>query len=439
MRTRNVAMSLLAVLHELATAQSVSTFTLTHLDADGTLRSRPGKKSTCMLVGALCTVTDDTSTDPPIVVHGRARRLGEAFGVCNQALECVVSMPTCNDGTPYVYYKHLNASSPNWVVFLMGGGYCYDDASCIDRKKTVGYATSSHGFKATRVFSHGIMSGDDNQFANWNRIFLPYCTSDAFSGTAATTKGAAGFSFLGKYVVPAVLNDLVQNQGLVDSVTTTFVLSGSSAGGVSIYSNIALVSESLPLARTLAIVDSGWFLDSDPFVKQRCTTAMECTEQGIFRRGAKYWEADPDPACAAHFAAGERWRCYLGEYVAPFIRTPMFIFQWKFDLAQLHHDGITANPSSTGDQLQYAQKSAVSLMQSFQQADTSTTQHHFFSPSCYYHTVLNRLAAWTSQTAAGVTFSDALRQFVSDPTVSLFKVDACSIPGCNSNCPVLKH
>jgi hypothetical protein len=50
----------------------------------------------------------------------------------------------------------------------------------------------------------------------------------------------------------------------------------------------------------------------------------------------------------------------MGQYVAPFIKTPMFIFQWQFDLAQPIHDGIYSNPPS-GAALAYAQQSAQNL------------------------------------------------------------------------------
>jgi hypothetical protein len=119
-------------------------------------------------------------------------------------------------------------------------------------------------------------------------IFLPYCTSDAFSGTFAKLSGRR-FSFLGKYIIPAVMEDLVENHGLIDSEFTKFVLSGSSAGAIAIYPNIEFVSSFLSKSKTFATVDSGWFLDSTLFVEQVCNTTMTCTEKDIFVKGNTYW------------------------------------------------------------------------------------------------------------------------------------------------------
>ena len=41
----------------------------------------------------------------------------------------------CNDGSAPVYYTHLNSDSSEWLLYLEGGGDCYNKASCEDRSK----------------------------------------------------------------------------------------------------------------------------------------------------------------------------------------------------------------------------------------------------------------------------------------------------------------
>ena len=39
----------------------------------------------------------------------------------------------CNDGSPGGYYSNLNENSNVWLFFQRGGGWCYDEKSCIQR------------------------------------------------------------------------------------------------------------------------------------------------------------------------------------------------------------------------------------------------------------------------------------------------------------------
>ena len=50
-------------------------------------------------------------------------------------LTSVDPLAVCNDGSPAVYYwkKSSNPSNNKWLVFLEGGGQCYDKKSCQKR------------------------------------------------------------------------------------------------------------------------------------------------------------------------------------------------------------------------------------------------------------------------------------------------------------------
>ena len=166
----------------------------------------------------------------------------------------------CNDGSPYAYYLEKSAtSSPNWIFFQEGGSYCWDQVSCNERRSTNSNLMTSKGLKDTIVITKGIVSDStaaNPYYADWNKVQLPYCTSDAFSGTMEST--SYGVSFLGSRIVPEVVADLLEVHGLLDSIETIVVYSGSSAGAVGIYPNLDhLANELLPLSRVVGVVDSG--------------------------------------------------------------------------------------------------------------------------------------------------------------------------------------
>ena len=61
------------------------------------------------------------------------------------------------------------------------------------------------------------------------KVFVPYCTSDVFSGRRDSDKESAGFTFHGKYVVEAVVDDLL-TEVFKNFEITRFVFMGASAG-----------------------------------------------------------------------------------------------------------------------------------------------------------------------------------------------------------------
>lgn len=77
------------------------------------------------------------------------------------------------------------------VVFFNGGGACWDDATCVtslalgDRptyNPTVHSANSPIG--AGGIFDD---ANPDNPFANWSKVFIPYCTGDLHAGSSDKT------------------------------------------------------------------------------------------------------------------------------------------------------------------------------------------------------------------------------------------------------------
>ena len=78
------------------------------------------------------------------------------------------------------------------MVFLEGGWYCYDTASCEARWLRLPSLMSSHRWPEVKTVG-GILSADTEenpQFAAANHVLVPYCSSDSWAGTAAA--GTAG-------------------------------------------------------------------------------------------------------------------------------------------------------------------------------------------------------------------------------------------------------
>lgn len=278
---------------------------------------------------------------------------------------------------------------------------------------------------ATATFGSGILTDKVSQnpiFASYTKVLLPYCTSDDFSGNAGAYPGMP-WSFMGSHVTPAVIRTLLQYHGL--NQATDVVVSGGSAGGEAIYPNVDNIKNNLlPNVNVWAINDSGWFLASDPYYAHTCKDAGSCTEQAGIQKGAVTWNPVVDADCAA--GESQKWRCLMGPFVGRYIQTPMFLFQFRFDLAQMGHDGIGNNPNASASEMQYAVQSAANLTSSM------ASEKYVFLPSCYHHTIITQ-AAWSKMSIQGTSLWDALRMFLKGQSVRL--IDSCNTVGCNPTCP----
>ena len=63
------------------------------------------------------------------------------------------------------------------------------------------------------------------------KVYVPYCTSDVYAGRRNADEASAGYAFHGKFVVEAVVEDLLNNV-LLEVDIPQFVLMGASAGMV---------------------------------------------------------------------------------------------------------------------------------------------------------------------------------------------------------------
>lgn len=115
-------------------------------------------------------------------------------------LSRVNDLAVCNDNTSAVYYFRAGFGDGinKWVIRQQGGGWCYDETSCLNRQKNSPKYTSSTLCPLTMNDSttiagtghEGILSSNKSEnpiFYNANQVYLWYCSSDSHLGN--TTKG----------------------------------------------------------------------------------------------------------------------------------------------------------------------------------------------------------------------------------------------------------
>lgn len=277
----------------------------------------------------------------------------------------------------------------------------------------------------------GILSNEpkDNPYLwNANHIYVPYCSSDSWSGFApadASGPQPAPFAFMGSKILERVLESLYDEQPLNSSLAEArfVLLAGDSAGATGVILNLDKVAALIeqrsassnsgqnrtrthsaakppPVLRGLA--DSGWFLDNEPYDYGRHEINMfaeqpehdqgvderqldcdrsRCTPSQSVRQAMRLWNGQVPEACAASYQE-EPWKCYFGYRAYQSLRTPLFVVQWLYDEAQLMVDNI-ARPDTSG-QWNYVNKVVNEMRASLENVTA------LFAPSCFSHSLITR-------------------------------------------------
>jgi hypothetical protein len=343
----------------------------------------------------------------------------------------------CNDDTQASYY--LRGAGPDgaisgrkWLLFLHGGGHCDSDAACAERwydpdagpDGIIGYhGNMTTSTTATKDFDgEGILDDDGvdgkpepgtNPFTGFNRIMIPYCSSDRYSGRNTTARpvdyaayvgttvvvdgrsvtienpGQAippltSIRFAGRYIVEAVV-DLVMNGGIqsgrrVDAsspsrvdppsaATDEVVISGSSAGGGGVVRNLdnlaGIVRSAAPAVKVFGIIDASDFVGVLPDSSLGGDGDFEV--ESFYAAGGAI---EADQSCqAVHpvVASGTTpasYKCFnTGVLLKSFIETPHYVVQQAYD--GVIHGGLAQRVAAELEALSFPAAPAQALAVQF--------------------------------------------------------------------------
>ena len=209
-------------------------------------------------------------------------------------------------------------------MYLEGGYWCWDEPSCTERYSTSKFDMSSSGWKPSFA-QEGIFGTNPstNPFANFNMIFIKYCSSDSWFGNAGASSDTFGFSFRGARIVAATLQALVQTHGLGASGSEERLLfGGCSAGGRGVLTNLdAFASAAPPNVHVRGLLDAAGWVDVQPIVPNMLTLQMMTQKLYGFTSPQAVIPAD----CAADNAGGNEWMCLWPSTRIPYIKTPYFL------------------------------------------------------------------------------------------------------------------
>jgi hypothetical protein len=155
----------------------------------------------------------------------------------------------CRSGSPAGISVNFNSASKQLMIYLEGGGACFDSQTCGANPDSVGSQNPGAG----GVFDR---NNTANPVKDWNYVYVPYCTGDVHMGAKddGMVAGVTGTQhFMGRPNLKAFLNRIVPTFESADKV----VLTGVSAGGFGASSNAAYVQWAFGKIPVTMIDDSG--------------------------------------------------------------------------------------------------------------------------------------------------------------------------------------
>ncbi len=192
---------------------------------------------------------------------------GEPIVLAPDQLEQWVWIPMpamqCADGTAGGFAVNFTKKSRDLLVFLQGGGICYNALTCAagGAPKSVGNDPLNTALDGSIKNHVGIFDRGDatNPLRDSSFVVIPHCTGDHHTGNRIATYGSATFHHVGYTNITRMLERVVPTF----SDASRVVLAGFGAGGVGItanYHQLASAFESVGRPAPYLVIDAGPFM-----------------------------------------------------------------------------------------------------------------------------------------------------------------------------------
>lgn len=254
----------------------------------------------------------------------------------------------CLDGSPAAFYLGVpEKPSSKWLIWGEGKAWCLSESECVARAKATdgrggwhssGWPSESGCLPPTLPWGDapcdpggtpgqawGCQLSNDcaknPAFCDFNMVHLKTCDGGSWSGNR-TSLSPSGLHYKGKTIVDATIRALRQSTAI--ETATEIVIGGGSAGALGVYLQADYWLKQLNPKndkKVAAVADCGFFQD----------WRNNSYHQGFaWMHSVEGMQSAVDPTCAAAHPRASNL-CLMAEHIAPFIKTPLFALQAKFD------------------------------------------------------------------------------------------------------------
>eukprot|EP01012_Entosiphon_sulcatum_P006106 TRINITY_DN12849_c0_g1_i3.p1 TRINITY_DN12849_c0_g1~~TRINITY_DN12849_c0_g1_i3.p1 ORF type:complete len:500 (+),score=54.03 TRINITY_DN12849_c0_g1_i3:1395-2894(+) len=245
----------------------------------------------------------------------------------------------CLDGTPGGFYYRQGSpkNASKWVIWLEGGGWCYNNVSCEERRSRLANLGTLRGRPRQRAIKLHFGSADpatNPDFHDWTHVIVAYCDGTSFLGNReqplsvaiAQNKGErVPIYFRGYRILSATIRFLFDRHSL--AAADTVIFGGHSAGGMAALIHLDQFASKFDskATRVVGVVDASIFIDF------REASAHGRTHCRALEGARTLWNATGlHPQCVQGEADAD-WRCIFPGYLLRYLRTPIFFVQDRYD------------------------------------------------------------------------------------------------------------
>jgi len=317
----------------------------------------------------------------------------------------------CGDGSPYAFWVQLppaGGSASNVVAHMQGGGVCVLQSQCegVAAGNPGLFEALGDGFNASGIFN---ADPGQNDFADWTKIFLPYCTQDVFTGGGVlqdygtvtverygALNARAALRVL-RNILAEELNDTTMEGYRPDLLQVLF--GGSSAGGFGVMFNLHHLIDEERWVNTASVNDAALGLDTG--------SPLGVGALGAIAQAAWATRLTQPPYCLDT-------NCVVGPFLNAahserLLATPtqqLLILSNQVDSTQVSTTGWPSTVAFVNE-----------VRTTYCDAETLPGVRYFLdaTPSSV-HTYLTSNSRYFSSTIAGVTVADWVEQSISDPS-----------------------
>lgn len=308
---------------------------------------------------------------------------------------------------------------------------CWNNASCTERWETANALMSSNTWNKQSMQLDGIFDSNPQynpQFYNANLVYVPYCSSDSWSGNSQRNASATPWIYRGTRIIKYVVQDMLQNHGLNDA--SMLVMGGCSSGARGALYNIDSVCSMLnPKTKCLGFHDAVWWADIPPLEVGQISLYDALVD------GAPLWNGSIlmnkcgslETLTPAEFAL-----CYFADNAVGHVATQILVHTEQYDAFQIPYD-IGHNPPYNTTEMTYIANLRNVITTTL--AAAIHPPNKAWSAACFQHCVSQGSTFWTIQeTASGKTLQQALFEFIKYNDTTSY-IDSCSSFNCSPGCP----
>ena len=167
----------------------------------------------------------------------------------------------CRDGSSTGIGVRLLPDAKGVVIYLQGGGACYDAKSCEQNASAPiageNFDESKFGTWVTTLGDQGVFNttNPSNPVARWNHVYIPYCTGDLHGG-ARRNASVQGLQRKQQFVGYINLKNDLKFLATYFRASKDVALMGASAGGFGVLVNYPQVVQAFGGRSVAALVDS---------------------------------------------------------------------------------------------------------------------------------------------------------------------------------------